>query len=178
MPSNLKAVQRFIGMSGWYHRFVPNFSQLAEPLNARKRKGAKLRWTPECQTAFDNLKKCLVSPPILGHPNFDLPFVVYTDASDVGLGAMLAQKTGVGTEEVLAYGSLNTAERNYSTTEKECLAVVWALERWRYYLEGRSFRKIQHCYGSLKSKSPVHVSLGGPFGYRSLLHGGIQKRKV
>lgn len=82
VPVNLKTLQRFLGMVGWYHRFVPNFSQLAEPLNALKREGVKFRWTPECQAAFDALKQHLMSP-IFGHLCFDLPFVVYMDASDV-----------------------------------------------------------------------------------------------
>lgn len=130
VPKNLKEVQRFLGMSGWYHRFVPGFSKVAEPLNNLKKKGQYFIWSPECQHAFDQLKSHLTSSPVLGHPKPDLPFIVYTDASETGLGAVLTQKTGGDSEQVIAYASrtLNKAEVNYSATEKECLAVEWALE--------------------------------------------------
>ncbi len=86
-----------------------------------KRKGAKFLWTSHCQASFNTLNQLLVSPPVLGHPNLNLPFVVYTDASEVGLVAVLVQQTGLGTEEVLAYATrtLNQAEINYTTTEQE-----------------------------------------------------------
>lgn len=117
VPRNIKEVQRFLGLAGWYHRFVPNFSQIAEPINA------------------------LTSPPILSHPNLQLPFMVHTDASDTGLGAVLTQRKDQGIEVVIAYASraLNKAESNYTATEKECLAVIWALEKWQHYLEYRMF---------------------------------------
>lgn len=89
-------------MAGWYHCFVPDFASIAEPLNALKQKGAKFIWSLACQAAFDKLKQCLVSPPVLGHPNFDVPFLVYSDASGIGIGAVLVQKSSTGTEEVLA----------------------------------------------------------------------------
>lgn len=91
VPTNLKEVQRFLGLAGWYHKFVPDFSKIAQPLNDLKKKGRPFIWNQPCQQAFELLKACLISPPILGHPNPDLPFMVYTDASDVGLGAVLTQ---------------------------------------------------------------------------------------
>ncbi len=121
---------------------MPNFSQIAEPINALKKKGRSFQWSLQCQIAFDQLKACLISPPILGHPEIQRSFVVYTDASDTGLGAVLAQRKDSGRlEEVIAYGSrtLNKAEINYSVTEKECLAVVWALKKGQHYFESRLF---------------------------------------
>lgn len=143
IPKNLKELQRFLGMSGWYHRYVPNFSDIAEPLNALKRKGVRFQWTADCQASFESLKRHLTTSPILGHPNHACTFIVYTDASATGLGAVLAQRSSIFgiAEEVLAYASrtLTSAERNYSTTERECLAVVWAIGRWSHYLEGKPF---------------------------------------
>ncbi len=144
VPTNLKEVQRFLGLAGWYHRFVPNFSQIAEPINALKKKGKTFNWSDQCQQAFEQLKSNLTSPPILGRPNLQQHFTVYTDASDTGLGAVLTQKREQGMEKVIAYASrsLNQAKINYSVTENECLAVVWALEKWQYYLEHRLFTVI------------------------------------
>lgn len=140
IPQSLKDVQRFLGMAGWYHRFIPSFSEKAAPLHALKQKNSTWSWTDQCQQAFDLIKQASMQAPVLTSPDFTQPFRVQTDASETGLGAVLTQECA-GKEHVIAYASrlLRGAERSYSVSEKECLAVVWALEKWRPYLEGRLF---------------------------------------
>jgi hypothetical protein len=143
-PSCRKDIKRFLGTASWYRRFVPNFSTLAGPLNkltSNKKNAPPFNWSPEADAAFKGLKKCLVTAPVLACPDFSLPFEVHTDASSYGIGAMLTQ-TIEGKERPIAYmsKSLSDAERNYSITEREALAVLTALEHWLCYLDnGRTF---------------------------------------
>ncbi|CAG9129442.1 unnamed protein product [Plutella xylostella] len=143
-PTSRKDLKRFLGTATWYRRFVPNFSTVAGPLNkltSNKKNAPPFKWTPEVDASFNKLKECLVSAPVLSCPNYDLPFEVHTDASDYGVGAMLTQ-TVDGKEHPIAYmsRSLTGAEKNYSITERETLAVITALEHWRCYLEnGQTF---------------------------------------
>lgn len=143
-PSCRKDLKRFLGTATWYRRFVPNFSTIAGPLNkltSNKKNAPKFQWTPEADLAFNKLKECLVSAPVLSCPNYDLPFEVHTDASNFGVGAMLTQMVD-GKEHPIAYmsRSLSGSEKNYSITERETLAVITALEHWRCYLEnGKTF---------------------------------------
>lgn len=91
IPIEVSEVRSFVGLCSYYRRFIAGFSSLAKPLFRLTEKGREFKWTSDCQSAFDNLKKCLTTAPILAHPNFSVPFILDTDASQVGLGAVLSQ---------------------------------------------------------------------------------------
>ena len=140
-PSCLSDVRGFVGMASYYRRFIKNFSDVAAPLHELTKGGQReFCWTPLADSTFRDLKSRLCSAPILSLPDFSAPFIIYTDASDKGLGAVLSQRKEEH-ECVIAYASrtLTPAERNYSTTEKECLAIVWTVNYWRPYLLGKAF---------------------------------------
>lgn len=103
-PQSIKDVQRFLGLAGWYHRFIPNFSAKAAPLHALKQKKASWIWTEQCQRAFEIIKRDLTQTPVLTPPNFNKTFKVQTDASEIGLGAVLTQEIE-GEEHVVSYAS-------------------------------------------------------------------------
>ena len=142
-PENVTAVQRFLGMAGYYRRFIRHFSLIASPLTALTRKDVKFRWTSVEKQAFEEIKKHLLQPPILTYPQLNMPFKVTTDASGIGLGAILSQEHE-GHNKVIAYASrkLSAPEKNYSATERECLAVVWAVKLYRHYLTAQHFEVI------------------------------------
>ena len=138
VPGNLKTLQQFLGLASYYRRFISNFSKIANPLHCLTRKDAPFIWSDSCQESFDMLKKMLTSTPVLTFPNFQQPFILETDASGLGLGAVLAQKQEDGSIHPIAYASrgLQKHERNYSVCELEALAVVWATKHFHVYLYG------------------------------------------
>lgn len=142
-PVTKKQVRSFLGLVGWYRRFIPNFSEKAVALTelTKKNKPNKLNWTADCERAFMDLKDALCEKSVLQSPEFDQVFTVQTDASQVGLGAVLLQGEQ-GHLRPIAFVSrkLLPRETRYSTVEKECLAVKWALDSFRYYLMGRRFK--------------------------------------
>ena len=137
-PGNVHDVRRFLGMSSYYRRFIPNFAKVAQPLHQLTAKGVPFDWTKSCESAFVSLKTKLASPPVLAYPCFSKAFTLETDASIQGLGAVLSQVQEDGKLHPVAYASraLNPSEKNYSVTELETLAVVWAVTHFHYYLYG------------------------------------------
>ncbi|KAK8942729.1 hypothetical protein KSP39_PZI009417 [Platanthera zijinensis] len=132
-PSTPTEIRSFLGLAGYYRRFVKDFSSLAAPLTRLTQKHARFEWTEQCEQAFSELKQRLCSAPVLALPSEGLDFSVYTDASGVGLGCVLMQE-----DRVIADGSrqLKIHERNYPTHDLEFAAVVFALKLWRHYLYG------------------------------------------
>jgi Reverse transcriptase (RNA-dependent DNA polymerase). len=140
-PTNIRQLRGFLGLASYYRKFIKNFSTIAKPLNQLLEKDILFEWKENQQQAFETLKKLLISAPILRYPDFQRPFYLHTDASGTGVGAVLAQRDDQRKEYAIAYASrsLNKAERNYSATELECLAVIWAVEHYHQYLGTNHF---------------------------------------
>jgi len=148
-PSLVTETKRFIGLTSWYRRFVRNFSTIMAPITAltkgtkkKKAKNSSFQWTSECRAAFQEIKKRLTSAPFLVCPGFSKQFYLHTDASNVGLGAILSMEPDGSKVVTYASRSLSEDERKYTTKELECLAVLWAVEKLREYLEGQEFTVI------------------------------------
>nr|XP_027102729.1 uncharacterized protein LOC113723971 [Coffea arabica] len=136
-PASVREVRSFLGHASFYRRFIKDFSKIGAPLFQLLQKDATFDFNDKCEKAFDKLKELLTSPPIIQPPDWSLPFEIMCDASDHAVGAVLGQRVGKAAH-VIYYASqaLNGAQLNYSTTEKELLAVIFALEKFRSYLLG------------------------------------------
>ncbi|TYK22470.1 retrotransposon protein, putative, Ty3-gypsy subclass [Cucumis melo var. makuwa] len=147
-PTSAIEVRSFLGLAGYYRRFIENFSQLALPLTSLTRKNAKFEWSEKCEQSFQELKKRLVTAPILALPVTGKDYVIYCDASRLGLGCVLMQD---GNLIVYASRQLKEHECNYPTHDLELAAVVLALKIWRHYLFGENC----HIFTDHKSKANV-----------------------
>jgi hypothetical protein len=136
-PKGLTELRAALGLFSYYRKFVKGFSQIAKPITTLLKKDAPYIWTNDQQESFDKLKEKLITLPILQYPDFSKEFILYTDALEVGLGAVLSQLD----EHVIAYASksMNKAEQNYPITDQECLAVVWAIRNFHHYLSSKPF---------------------------------------
>jgi hypothetical protein len=135
-PNCKRQLMRFLGMAGYYRKFCKNFSSIAEPLTDLLKQNSKFVWSGKCQESFDKLKAMLKSSPILSAPNFEKEFKVAVDASDTGAGGVLLQEDKDGIDHPVCYFSkkFNVHQKNYSTIEKECLALILALQHFEVYL--------------------------------------------
>jgi len=142
MPNTVKEVQSFLGFANFYRRFFHDFGRIARPLNDLTKKGTEWLWSDKHQTAFVDLVRALVTGPVLRHYSPNLECIVKTDASDYALGAVLSQRGEHGTLRPVAYASrsMKPAELNYEVHDKEMVAIVYALGKWRHYLEGSKIR--------------------------------------
>jgi len=139
----IKDVQSFLGLAGYYRKFIENFSKIAKFLPKLIKKGDKFNWTAEQQNSFQLLKEKLITASVLNYPDFQQEFLITTDTSDFAIGPVLSQGP-VGQDRPLAYASriLYKAEQNYNTIEKELLVIVWAVKYFRPYLYGMKFKRI------------------------------------
>jgi hypothetical protein len=132
-PKSIHQILSFLGLAGYYRRFIPDFSRIAKPMTELLKNGVKFVWSEACEKAFHTLRQHLTSAPLLVQLDNSKPFEVFCDASDTGLGCVLMQEG-----RVIAYASqaLRPHEINYRTHDLELAAVVHALKRWRHYLMG------------------------------------------
>ena len=139
-PQNVQEVMKFLGLASYHRRFIHKFAEIARPLHQLTEWGRPFKWTTECDTAFAELKLRLCTSPVLVFPDFTKPFILDTDASQCGIGAVLSQ-VQCGEEKVIAFASrtLTKAERRYSVTRKELLAVITYIHHFRQFLLGRQF---------------------------------------
>jgi hypothetical protein len=132
-PTSVHQIPSFLGLAGYYRRFIPDFSKIAKPMTERLKKGVKFSWDQECKNAFHTLRAHLTTAPVLPQPDVSKPFDIYCDASRIGIGCVLMQDN-----RVIAYASraLRTHEQNYPTHDLELAAVIHALKIWRHHLIG------------------------------------------
>lgn len=135
-PTNVTEVRQFLGLCSYYRKFVPKYGHIASPLCSLLQKDQPFEWSLEHEEAFQALKERLSTAPVLKLPDYGRPFTISTDASDYAVGAVLSQSDELGTSRPVWYLSrkLTSAELKYTTMEKECLAVVYALKHFRHYI--------------------------------------------
>lgn len=131
VPATVRQVRRFLGITGWYRRFIANYSGLAAPLTNLTAGQGKFNWSNEANVAFEKLKRCITTAPVLANPDFSRQFIIQCDASGTGVGSVLYQVHEDGLEHPIAFMSkkLNAAQRNYSVTELECYAAVLSVKK-------------------------------------------------
>ncbi|KAK1676984.1 hypothetical protein QYE76_037832 [Lolium multiflorum] len=133
-PRDVKGIRSVLGHAGFYRRFIKDFSKISKPLTNLLQKDVPFVFDDDCKEAFETLKKALTTAPIVEPPDWNLPFEIMCDASDFAVGAVLGQRVNKKLNVIHASKTLDAAQRNYATTEKELLAVVFACDKFRFYI--------------------------------------------
>lgn len=139
-PQTVKQLQSYLGIANYYRKYCSNYAEITKPLTRLLKKDTPFVWSDDCEVSFQKVKEMLTNAPVLSYPDFSKPFILSCDASNYALGCVLSQEID-GVEKPIGYASrqLNNAEINYSTTEKECLALLFGIKYFRCYLYGRRF---------------------------------------
>ncbi|XP_062557352.1 uncharacterized protein LOC134222226 [Armigeres subalbatus] len=145
-PKSIRDIRRLMGLMGFYQKFIPRYSHLTAPITDLLKRSKKFKWSEEADLALEELKSVLTSAPVLANPDYSRPFIIETDASQLAVGAALIQQFD-NEKRIIAYYSkkLSCTQRKYAATEKECLAVLLAVENFRHYIEGTTFTVITDC---------------------------------
>jgi hypothetical protein len=143
-PTSVKQLHTALGHTGYYRKFIKGYAQITAPMEKILKKHCQFHWTEECQQSFDTLKQKMVTVPILVFPDWIKEFHVHVNASSIALGVVLAQPGTGDIDHPLAFASrkLSTTEINYTTTEREGLAMVYALQKFHHYLLGGHFKML------------------------------------
>jgi hypothetical protein len=151
-PTTMSEVRSFLGLAGYYRRFILNFSKIAKPITELLKKGNKYLWSEACDEAFNHLKELLMTSSVIAQPDTTKPFDIYCDASGTGLGGVLLQEGWV-----ISYSSrqLRRHEEHYPIHDLELAAVVMALRTWRHYLLGN----VVHIYTDHKTLKYIFTQL-------------------
>ena len=140
VPINMKELRSFLGLANYYRRFIKDYSKITCVLTRLLQKNVEYKWTAECQSAFDELKGRLTQAPVLAFADYSLQFILTTDACDSGIGGVLSQCFDNVEKPVMFLSrTLNQHEKNYATTHKECLAIVWCIKQCEHYLMANTF---------------------------------------
>lgn len=141
-PNNVASLRSWLGLTGFYRKFIRDYAKISQPLLDLIKKGIKFEWSDDCEHAFQYLRQALVQPPILSYPDFDSSFILYVDASSYAVGSVLAQKDHSNRERVIAYAShsLTQSERKWSTYDRELWAIVWSIRHFKHYLQNCHFQ--------------------------------------
>ena len=139
-PTTVRQVRRFLGMVGFYRKFIADFASLAVPLTELTKDSVKFIWNADCNRSFELLKTALINCPVLAAPNLQLPFELHTDASGLAVGSVLMQKYGNDLRPIAYFSrKLKGAELRYSATDKEALSIVLSVRKFHHFLWGSRF---------------------------------------